>query len=121
MEETRGTEGAQAAASRTDIDVMALGPEQALEALRVTFRNYGERFKGNPVGNNAEITAALNGDNPQGVHFLDPARDRMNDKGELIDGWDTPYFFHQLSGYEMEIHSAGPDRRMGTADDLVVR
>lgn len=98
----------------------ALAPEQALEALRVTFKNYGQRFKGNPVGNNAEITAALNGDNPQQVRFLGemPA---LNEKGELVDGWGTPYFFHQLGGYDMEIHSAGPDRKMWTADDLVAQ
>jgi len=36
-----------------------------------------------------------------------------------VDPWGTPYFFHQLSGKEMEIHSAGPDKMMWTADDLV--
>jgi len=37
----------------------------------------------------------------------------------LVDAWGTPFFFHQLSGHEMEIHSAGPDKIMWTADDLV--
>lgn len=97
-----------------------LPEEQAINALHVTVRNFGLRFRGNPVGNNAEITAALNGDNPGGVHFLDPSSTRLNDKGELIDEWGTPYFFHQLSGTDMEIHSAGPDRIMGNSDDLVV-
>ena len=44
-----------------------------------------------------------------------------NERGELTDAWGTPYFFHQLSGTEMEIHSAGPDRRMFTGDDLIAR
>ena len=99
----------------------ALEPAPAMEALGMAVRNFGQRFKGNPVGNNQEITAALAGDNPQGVIFLDTGRDRINGRGELVDGWGTPYFFHQLSGTEMEIHSAGPDRQRGTADDLVVR
>jgi hypothetical protein len=96
-------------------------PAQQLDALRTVFRNYGQRFRGNPVGNNAEITAALKGDNPKGVNFLHPDLGELNARGELIDRWGTPYFFHQLSGYAMEIHSAGPDRRMGTADDLIIR
>jgi hypothetical protein len=98
----------------------AIAAQQALEILRTTFQNYGQRFKGNPVGNNAEITKALNGENPGGAHFLGE-NPNLNGKGELVDGWGTPYFFHQLGGYEMEIHSAGPDKKMGTADDLVTR
>jgi hypothetical protein len=46
---------------------------------------------------------------------------RINGKGELVDYWGTPFFFHQLSGTEMEIHSAGPDKVMWTADDLVTK
>jgi len=118
VEENQGMEATEATPAE---EMPELSPEQALETLKVMFVNYGQRFKGNPVGNNAEITAALDGDNPQGVHFLDPARDHMNDKGELVDGWGTPYFFHQLGGYDMEIHSAGPDRKMWTQDDLVTR
>jgi|APTNR8051073442_1049403.scaffolds.fasta_scaffold00131_18 hypothetical protein len=105
----------------TPQSAVPLDPGPALESLRMVFRNYGQRFKGNPVGNNQEITAALAGENPAGVHFLDPERDRINDRGELVDGWGTPYFFHQLSGTEMEIHSAGPDCERGTADDVVIR
>ena len=46
---------------------------------------------------------------------------RVNENGEMVDPWGTPYFFHQLSGHEMEIHSAGPDKIMWTFDDLVAR
>ena len=46
---------------------------------------------------------------------------RVNADGELVDPWGTPYFFHQLSGTEMEIHSAGPDKKMWTDDDLVAK
>ncbi len=78
-------------------------------------------FGGNPVGSNEEITRALNGDNPKQVKFLKPDGNRVNEQGELVDPWGTPYFFHQLSGKEMEIRSAGPDRKMWTEDDLVTR
>jgi hypothetical protein len=92
-----------------------------LENLRTTVRQYGLRFGGNPVGTNQEITKALNGGNPRHVEFLGPDGNRINDNGELVDAWGTPYFFHQLSGQVMEIRSAGPDKRMWTGDDLVIR
>lgn len=101
--------------------VEPLPAEKAVEVLRASVKSYGQRFRGNPVGSNAEITAALSGDNPGGVRFIDPAAGRVNERGELVDEWGTPFFFHQLSGTEMEIFSAGPDRKRGTSDDLVAR
>jgi hypothetical protein len=99
-----------------------LPPTTALENMRTAFRQYCLRLGGNPVGNNSEITAALNGQNSQQVVFLGPEDGtRINGRGELVDNWDTPYFFHQLSRTEMEVRSAGPDRRMWTSDDLVLK
>ena len=90
--------------------------------MSTTIRQYGSMFDGNPVGTNLEITRALDGENPKETRFLRPeAGMRTNNIGELIDSWGTPYFFHQLSGHEMEIRSAGPDRIMWTSDDLVTR
>jgi len=97
-------------------------PATALENMRVAFRQYAMRFGGNPVGNNREITAALNGQNPRQVVFVNPDDGmHINPHGELVDNWGTPYFFHQLSATEMEIHSAGPDHKMWTSDDLVIK
>ncbi len=105
-----------------DPDPSGLPPETVLENMRTAMRKYDSMFDGNPVGTNLEITQALNGDNPKEAKFLSAeAGLRTNKKGELIDSWGTPYFFHQLSGHEMEIRSAGPDRIMWTADDLVTK
>jgi hypothetical protein len=99
-----------------------LRPLTVMENVRATFRNYSSRFGGNPVGTNQEITRTLNGANPGRTPFLRPEDGlEVNDHGELVDNWRTPYFFHQLSGTEIEIHSAGPDRKMWTADDLVMK
>ena len=69
-----------------------------------------------------EITKALQGDNPKQINFLKPDDgNRVNGNGELVDPWGTPYFFHQLSATDMEIRSAGPDRKMWSDDDLVTR
>jgi hypothetical protein len=100
----------------------ALPPATALENMRTVFRQYALRFGGNPVGSNPEITASLSGQNPRQVIFLNSDDGaRVNGRGELVDNWETPYFFHQLSRTEMEIRSAGPDRRMWTSDDLVLK
>ncbi len=73
---------------------------------------------GNPVGSNAEITAALSGRNPLGLELLPPDHPAIGRTGELVDRWGTPFRFHQWSGAEMEVVSAGPDRRFATGDDV---
>ena len=103
-------------------EVTNMEPFNVVENVRAAIHNYGQRFDGNPVGNNAEITRALMGENPKQVNFIiADAGLRVNGQGELIDAWSTPFFFHQLSGTQMEIRSAGPDKIMWTLDDLVTR
>jgi len=100
----------------------AMDAETVLSNLRITVNQYRSMFGGNPVGTNPEITRALNGDNPKQVKFInEEAGLRINGREELVDYWATPFFFHQLSGTEMEIRSAGSDKMMWTADDLVTR
>jgi hypothetical protein len=90
-----------------------------LEVLNDLFVNFHTNFPGagNPVGENAEITAALTGGNPLQFAFLPKNHRAINKAGELCDRWGTPFRFHQLSGTQMEIRSAGPDRKFGTPDD----
>lgn len=108
------------AGSPQPLEYTNLPPEIVLDNMRHAIRDYGTMFGGNPVGVNAEITGQLSGQNPKQVNFIRPdAGMRINEKGELVDPWGTPYFFHQLSGHETEIRSAGPDKIMWTADDLV--
>ena len=75
----------------------------------------------NPVGTNAEIMRALMGGNSHQATLGPPDGQSLNDRGELVDPWGTPYFFHQLSRDRMEVRSAGADRIMGTADDVLVK
>jgi len=109
------------AGSPAPLQVTNIEPKIVMENMRRAVHDFGSMFGGNPVGINSEITAQLSGNNPKHINFINPeAGMRINSNGELIDPWGTPYFFHQLSGTDMEIHSAGPDRIMWTADDLVV-
>lgn len=91
----------------------------AIDNLQFTLRDYATALGGNPVGTNAEITASLLGDNLKQLKLPPPAGSTRNDQGELCDPWGSPWFFHQLSGRQMEIRSAGPDRALYTADDFV--
>lgn len=96
-------------------------PATVVQNVSRVIRQYGEMFGGNPVGNNQEITSQLSGKNPKHINFISSDAGMMiNGNGELVDPWGTPYFFHQLSGADTEIHSAGPDRIMWTSDDIVV-
>ena len=95
-------------------------PDPQLQSVATSLRNYRVAFSKNPVGNNREITRALSGKNSLGARYL-PANAPINDKGQLIDRWDQPIFFHQISGTVMEVRSAGPDHVMWTADDEVLR
>lgn len=97
-------------------------PATVLQNMSRAIRRYGEMFGGNPVGDNQEITAELSGKNPKHINFISTdAGMRVDQDGELVDPWGTPYFFHQISGADTEIHSAGPDRIMWTSDDIVVQ
>jgi hypothetical protein len=104
------------------VPALDIPPKIVLQNVRHAIVQYNAMYGGNPVGNNPEITATLAGDNPKQVNFINPeAGMRINSNGELVDAWGTPFFFHQLSGFDMEVRSAGPDLKMWTPDDLVTR
>jgi hypothetical protein len=102
-----------------DLNAPAGTIRRDLEILNEVFATFQTNFprSGNPVGENAEITAALLGANPLRFAFVRPGHRAVSPRGELVDRWGTPFRFHQLSGTLMEIRSAGPDRMFGTPDD----
>jgi hypothetical protein len=99
----------------TDADFAAV--ENDLEHVRMMVREFRDVVGENPVGTNAEIMTEVMGDNLKQAKIAAPEGHSLNGKGELVDRWGTPYFFHQVSKTQMEIRSAGPDRVMWTADD----
>lgn len=103
--------------SNTEVPAEQVDISEDLSAVDSAIRNYHAVHGENPVGSNAEITTALFINNPKQMKPEVPAGSRINADGQLCDRWGTPYFFHQVSGTEMEIRSAGPDRKMWTGDD----
>jgi len=71
------------------------------------------------VGSNEEIIRSLTGGNPEGIRFISPDNEFIDEKGRLNDRWGTPLFFHPESLTRIEIRSAGPDQTLFTADDAV--
>lgn len=71
-----------------------------------------------PLSANEDWADLFRGKNGAREEFLPAQHVALNDKGQLIDRWQTPLFFHALGGGRYEIRSAGPDQQMWTADDL---
>ena len=96
-------------------------PQEDAATIRDLIGTFRRLAKGNPVGDNDEITAQLLGRHRGGpaVTLIDPRHPALDAQGRLVDRWGTPYFFHALSANDMEIRSAGPDRKMWTADDVL--
>lgn len=86
-----------------------------LETFRSNFLSTG-----NPTGTNAEITAALTGQNRLRLALIPSDHPAINRAGELCDRWGSPFFFHAESATRMDIRSAGPDRRLWSDDDTVI-
>ena len=92
-----------------------------VDKVSLMLRDYRTLAGENPVGTNAEIMTAVMGGNAKQATLGPPEGMQLNENGELIDRWGTPYFFHQISRDHMEIRSAGADRVLWTADDPVIK
>ena len=92
-----------------------------VENIGLMLRDFRTVLGENPTGSNAEIMKAVMGGNKKGARLGPPTGMALNGEGELVDGWGTAVFFHQLSGNEMEIRSAGPDRKLFTGDDVLTK
>jgi len=95
-------------------------PEQEAKVVLDLLKLYRRLFGSYPAGeNNSQLVNALLGANKQKLPLLPRDHPRLNAKGELVDAWGTPFFFHQNSRSSVEVRSAGADRLMYTDDDIV--
>ena len=96
-------------------------PANDLKLMAGLIRNMGflvKSLKDRPLSGNEDWAAALRGANPAQQRFLPDQHRVFNEEGLLVDRWGTPLFFHPIARKEYEIRSAGPDKKMWTADDL---
>jgi len=71
-----------------------------------------------PLSANEDWADLFRGKNAAREEFLPAQHVALNGKGQLIDRWQTPLFFHALGAGRYEIRSAGPDKVMWTTDDV---
>ena len=96
-------------------------PRDDLRAVASVLDTFRLLAKGDalPLGSNEEISAALRGESRAKLALLPRDHPAFDKSGRLVDRWGTPLFFHAQSAKEIEIRSAGPDREMGTTDDIL--
>jgi hypothetical protein len=73
-----------------------------------------------PIGGNADLAAALKGENPNREVFLTADHPVFSKDGLLIDRWGTPLVVHPQGWRQIELRTAGPDKKPYTEDDLVL-
>ncbi len=96
-------------------------PANDLKLMAGLIRNMGflvKSLKDRPLSGNEDWAAALRGANPGNLRFLPDQHRVFNAEGLVIDRWGTPFFFHPVGYNRYELRSAGPDKKMWTADDI---
>jgi hypothetical protein len=94
-----------------------------VENLFIGLQKYKERVGSYPVGSNAEIAKALQGQNAKNVIILVGRKTELNEKGEFVDPWNTPLRIY-FAGDGVLVRSAGANRRFDDstvmeADDFI--
>ena len=97
-------------------------PQDDLEFLhslisdcQLVFKNFDSFY----LPENKEITDFLRGKNPDHLAWIPDNHRFLNEKGEILDRWLSPIFFHKQSGFSFQLRSAGEDRTLWTDDDIV--
>lgn len=123
LEPVAATESGKAAPRSPLADALHRADKSGTEDIRVVYSllsYYRKAFGSFPTGeDNRQIVNALTGNNPKGLAILPRDHPAINVAGELVDRWQTPFFFHIISRENVEVRSAGEDREMWTTDDLL--
>lgn len=92
-----------------------------IHALHQSIRAFENEYGMSPNGGNAAtITLLTTPTNMQGhsVVFLILDKSSLNQKGEMVDPWGTPYRIDARDKGQLEIQSAGPNKVFGDNDDI---
>lgn len=96
-------------------------PLRDLEIVAEFLETYAKGTGAAPVGDNADITAAITGTQFPGQKArVFPQNNKAVRKGQIVDRWGEPLWFHPNSGNSMEIRSGGPDKQLFTPDDIIL-
>jgi hypothetical protein len=92
---------------------------QLVQQLFSQYRTALQNRPGPPVGDNQDLVQVLTGRNPLKRPLIPKNSPRIDAAGRLLDRWGQPFHIHAISDRWIEVRSAGPDRRLFTADDSV--
>jgi hypothetical protein len=108
--------------------VPAHGPKRAakillckieMSDLNAAVIQYHNEYGNYPFGNQIGLIRCLLGDNLRKIEFLHLSTNRFSSDGGYLDPWLTPYQIEVHDQTNLVVHSAGPNRIFGDADDLV--
>lgn len=105
--------GQEGGSAKRDLEIL----RDVVRDCQLVFRDF-DRFH---LPGNAGLTAFLQGENPDALAWIPPGHAAVGPQGRLRDRFGTPVFFHRLSGTRFEYRSAGPDRKLWSDDDIVVK
>ncbi|HYG24967.1 MAG TPA: hypothetical protein VEH04_19535 [Verrucomicrobiae bacterium] len=71
-----------------------------------------------PLSANEDWAALLRGSDGANERFMSDRHRALNARGQLVDRWGVPLFFHAVGGGRYELRSAGPDGKLWTEDDI---
>ena len=97
-------------------------PAEDLAALHDLVAGYLQSGLGDSrrsIGFNEDLIPALTDRAALGDAALPLDHPSIRD-GHLLDRWGTPWQVHPLAADDIQLRSAGPDRRLYTADDLMM-
>lgn len=84
--------------------------KELAHAVGTALQEFHEDFGHYPEGMSGQILHALRGGNEKGSIFFDCPREALNDHGELLDPWGTPFrITYDPALKTPRIHSAGPN------------
>lgn len=73
-----------------------------------------------PIGGNADLAAALQGENANREVFIRPEHPVFSADNHLTDRWGAELIIHPEAHREIEIRSAGPDGIPYNGDDIIL-
>ena len=97
-------------------------PQQDVDTLHELVLQYLHNMRhpnALPIGDSIDLARALTGHNPMHFVVIPPQHPAISSDGRLLDRWGTSYFVHPVGGGVIDIHSAGPDKKLFTVDDLI--
>ena len=90
----------------------------ALADLTRTYLEQPSASERDPIGFNEDLARALTKKDVLGEAAIPDGHPVLRN-GQLIDRWGSPWHVHPLASDLIQLRSAGPDRKLFTADDLV--